>query len=60
MHTGSSPIEAEPPAGMRFCNLQPLGFGLGSGYEVQGNTMNVYIIYCINERTLRDFGFWTV
>lgn len=35
LHTESSSLEIDPPAGLRFCNLQPLSFGLGNGYEVE-------------------------
>jgi hypothetical protein len=42
-------MDAEPPAGLRFCNLQPLSLGFGNGYEVEGNA-NEGVYYVVLKR----------
>ncbi|PNF30196.1 hypothetical protein B7P43_G08420 [Cryptotermes secundus] len=53
LHTGSSSLEVDPPAGLRFCNLQPLSFGLGNGYEVEDSLIQ----HDLQRRRRRVFRF---
>jgi hypothetical protein len=54
LHKASAPLDVDPPAGLSFHNLGPSTLETGSGYEILGNLINLYVISWLITEKLKN------